>query len=214
MALGLLVVVTLPTLAYHVPHPGRIGQAQYSATAAGVLALTAIYVYVVAKTQPALDKTWMSWTLLYGSGLVIVKFLLSPAAFERSSTTSLVAFVSSGLAVMPLYLAALALLHVLVGRSEGKWSLPSKLGTAAGLALGAVVTRLVVAFILGTASEYIENLFGIGLIMPAVVAIASFAVMGSFEAAGHSLRFGLGVGVAMVVSQHLLWVVFMYRVFS
>ena len=214
LALGVLAVLVLPGIADDLPHPGRIEQAQYAITCLGVLVSTSIYVGIVARTQPGLDLAWMSWTLFYGAGLVIVKFILSPTAFQKSSGTSLEAFVTSGMLVMPLYIAAFVLMYRLADQRGGDWPLSSRLGVASGLAIAAVITRLVVSLILGTASEYLDSLLGTGLVLPIVVATASFAVMNSFDRSGPSLKSALRVGIGLIVGQHVLWVVYMYRLFS
>jgi hypothetical protein len=214
LALGVLAILALPGIADDLPHPGRIEQAQYALTCLGVLVATSVYVCTVARTQPVLDLAWISWTLLYGAGLVIVKFILSPTAFQKSSGTSLDAFVTSGMLVMPLYIAAFVFMYRLADRRGGNWLLSSRFGVASGLAIVAVTTRLVVALILGTASEYLDGLVGTGLVLPLVVATASFAVMNSYESSGPALKSALRVGIGLIVGQHLLWVTYMYRLFS
>ena len=212
--LGILAVLALPNLADNLPHPGRLEQAQYALTCLGVVMLTSAYVILVSRTHPALNRSWMLWTLLYGAGLVIVKFIMSPTAFEKSPGASLRGFITAGMVVMPLYLAGLAIMRSMAERRRGSWSLQSKLVAAAGFAVLAVVTRLVVAFILGTASEYLEDFIGPGLILPVVAAAASFAMMESFDQAGTASKSALGVGIALVLLPHLLWPVYMYRLFA
>ncbi|MFN2525480.1 MAG: hypothetical protein ABR505_04360 [Actinomycetota bacterium] len=213
LVLGVGAVLTLPAVADAIPHPGRPEQAQYAATCLGVLTSTCIYVYLVARGNSVLGRAWISWTLVYGGALAIVKFILSPTAFQTSSGASLGAFVGAGLVVMPLYLGALGLMYVLAVRRRGEWPFSSKLGVGVGLALVAVATRFVVAFFLGTSTQYLEDLVGVGLILPLVVCLASLAVMESFDRARASLRTALNVGIAVVIAQHLLWTIYMYRLF-
>jgi hypothetical protein len=213
LSLGFLAVVTLPNIADDLPHPGRVEQAQYAITCLGLIVLTGAYVYTVTRAQPKLDRAWMLWTLLYGAGLLIVKFILSPTAFQKSADTSLGEFVTSGLVVVPLYVAAFGYLYLLARRRSENWSLRARLGVAATLAIVAVATRIVIALIVGTAPEYMEDLIGPGLVLPAVVAAASLALMQSFVLAGRHLKSALGVGLTLVIGHHLLWTVYMYQLF-
>ena len=213
LVLGALAVFALPEVADNLPHPGRVEQARYATTCFGVLVLTGLYVYAVASSRPQLDRTWVAWTLLYAMGVVIVKFILSPNAFQKSTETTLNEFVTTGMLVMPLYLAAFGLMYHLARRRREGWSLSSKLAVAMSLAVAAVATRFLVSLILGSADEYLDGLIGAGLILPVVVAVASFAVMESFDRAGPSLKSALGLGIALVIAHHLLWMVFMFRVF-
>lgn len=213
LAVGLVAVLGLPGVADDLPHPGREEQAQYALTCLGLLVITCAYVYLVARAETRLDRTWILWTLTFAIGLLIVKFILSPTAYQKSTDTSLGEFVTSGLVVAPLYLAALGLMYWIAGRSKGSWSSASMLKVSAGLAIVAVSTRLAVALVLGTASEYLDSLLGTGLILPVIVAGASFAVMKSFDRAGPSLSSAFAVGIALVICQHVLWTVYMYRLF-
>jgi len=214
LILGGLAVWALPEVAGSLPGPGNAAQARYAATCLGVLALTGAYVYGVSRVNRALDRAWMTWTLVYGSGLAIVKFILSPIAFERSSGLSLGGSVTAGLVVMPLYILALALMYVLAVRRRGEWSLSSRVGLSIGFAVAAVTSRLLVAWVLGTASEYLDEFFWRGLVLPVVVAIASFAALGSFDHAGPALKPALHVGVSVIVAHHLLWVLYMFVLFA
>jgi hypothetical protein len=209
--LGIAAVLLLPGIAHHLPLPGRVAHDRYALACAGVIVLTALYVVAVSTTRVELGRAWISWTLGYGAALAFVKFTLSPIAFEKADA-SLAGFVLAGVVVVPLYLAAVGGLYVLARRPGGGWG--SRLGTAAGLAIVAVVTRLIVAFVLGNAHEYLHDLVVVGLIFPVVVAVASIAVMESFARAGASMVEALRVGIVVVVAQHVLWVVYMYRLFA
>jgi hypothetical protein len=87
-------------------------------------------------------------------------------------------------------------------------------GLSVGFAVAAVVTRLLVALILGTADQYLDDFFWRGLVLPLVVAIASFAVSLSFDLSGSAPRQVLRMGVAVIVIHHLLWVLYMYILFA
>lgn len=214
LILGGLAVWALPELAKELPHPGRTEQARYAAACLGVLILTGAYASVVATTQRDLDRAWMIPTVIYGAGLAIVKFILSPTAFELSTGTSLGGFVTAGLAVMPVYIAAMALIYTLADRRKGRWSLSSRVGLSVGFAVAAVVTRFLVAMVLGTADQYLDDFFWRGLVLPLVVAIASFAVSASFDRSGSALRQALHTGFVVIVTHHLLWILYMYLLFA
>jgi hypothetical protein len=104
-------------------------------------------------------------------------------------------------------------MYALAGRKGDEWRWSSKASMAAALAVLAVGTRLVVAFVLGSGSEYVDDLTGVGLVLPLVVVLASLAVMESFDRGRSSLTEAFRVSLALVVVQHLLWIVYMYRLF-
>jgi hypothetical protein len=214
LILGGLAVWALPEIAEDLPHPGRLEQARYASACLGVLILTGAYITVVSTTERDLDRAWMIPTVVYAAGLAIVKFILSPTAFELSTGTGLGGFVTAGLVVMPLYIAAMVLIYSLAGRRRGRWSLSSRVGLSVGFAVGAVVTRLLVALILGTADQYLDDFIWQGLVLPLIVAIASFAVSLSFDLSGSAMRRALHAGLAVIVTHHLLWVLYMYLLFA
>lgn len=211
--LGALAVLVLPEIADDLPHPGRDDQARYAMTCLGVVIATAAFVYAFAAALGGgLERAWVP-TVTYGSGLAIVKFILSPTAFSKSSGVSLGEFVASGLAVLPVYLAAIAFLYSAASRALGEWPVASKLRLAVLLAVIAVATRYGVSLVLGTGSDYLRSLVGTGLVLPVVVAGASFAVMESFDRARLSLKLALAEAVLLVLVHHVLWIVYMYRLF-
>ncbi|MDQ3981810.1 MAG: hypothetical protein M3271_03910 [Actinomycetota bacterium] len=213
LLLGVAAVIALPQIGDDLPHFGRDDQARYAITCLGVLALTGGYLYLVAWTRGVVDRAWMLPTFVYVAGLAIVKFILSPTAFQKSSDASLAGFMTAGMVVMPLYIVALGLMYSLALRKRGEWTLSSRLGFALGWAAIAVTTRLLVSLVLGTASDYLDDLVGPGLVLPTVVAVASLAVMESFDRAGTFARDLLFVGIAVVIAHHVLWVVYMNRLF-
>ena len=213
LALGVAAVMLLPGIGDNLPHPGRTAQARYAAAGAGVLMATAVYVCLVA-IRLKLDNYWIATTMVFGAGLVMVKFVLSPNAFERASGVGLVEFIVSGLIVVPFYWAGPAVIHTFAKRHGDGWSIGSRLGIAVGLAAVAVAVRFTVAAVLGTASDYASDFVGEGLIMPAVVIVASLAMMGSFHRAGSHKRAILNVILALVTAHHLLWVIYMYGLFA
>lgn len=213
LLVGVAAVLALPELAPHLPRAGRPEQATYATTCLGVVALSCAYLYAVGQRTKK-DRPWLLWTGGYNAGIVIVKFILSPAAFEKS-TTSLGRFVATGLIVMPLYIAALAVLYRAATRRRTAWAWPSRISFALGLAAAAVATRVVAAAALGTTSEYLHDLAGgIGLILPSVVGVGALAVMEAFHRAGPALRTAFSFGVVLVLVEHALWVVYMNRLFS
>jgi len=211
---GLAAVLFLPTLATHLPHAGGVDQARWALTGLGVLILLAAYVALVGLRR-GFSRSWAAWTCAYGAGLVIVKFILSPSAFSKTHGKSLSAFVTTGIVVMLLYGAALIVIEVVAGRHLAGWSVGSKVGLAVILAAAAVGARLASAVILGTTSTYLHGLSrGSGFVLPAVVVLASIAVMQSYQAAGPRLKEAFSVSVVLVITWHALWVVYMYRLFG
>lgn len=209
---GVVAVLFLPELADDVPHPGRDDQAAYALTALGMGVVTAGFVYAFATARPDLERAWMP-AVVYGSGLAIVKFILSPTAFSKSPGVSLGEFVTSGLVVVPVYLAVIAFLYSAASRQTGEWAFAAKLRIAVLLAVLAVATRYLTALVLGTASEYLRSLVGTGLVLPVVAVLASLAVMEAFDRSRPSTRSAFGEAVAIVLVHHVLWVVYMYRLF-
>jgi hypothetical protein len=214
VALGVLAVIFLPDVVDDLPLPGKVVQARYAAACSAVITLTALYVVAVAITRPGLDRKWIAWTTGYGSALAFVKFMLSPIAFSKSSETSLGGFVTAGLLVLPLYLAALGAMYALAARRRDGWAWGSKIGFALLLAVVAVAARLLVSLVLGTSSDYLDDLIGVGLILPIVVAAASIAVMESFSRARPRPAEAFRVSIVLVLVQHVLWTVYMYRLFA
>lgn len=208
---GALAVVFLPDAADDLPHPGRDEQARYALTALGVAGVTGAFVYRSAVVRSA-ERAWLP-AVAYGSALAVVKFILSPTAFSESEGVSLGEFVASGLAVGPVYLGVIAILHSIVARRSEGWPLRSKLSLAVLLGIVAVATRYAVSLVLGTASEYVRSLAGPGLVLPFVAALAALAVIEAFDRSRPETRSAFGEAVAVVLVQHALWVVYMYRLF-
>lgn len=213
VALGAVAVLALPEIVDDVPHPGRDDQAGYALTGLGMAIATATFVYALAATgREALERVWLP-TIAYGTGLAIVKFVLSPIAFSKSSGVSIGEFVTSGLVVVPLYLAVVAFLYSIAAKKRGEWPLASKLRVAVLLGVLAVATRYTASLVLGTASEYLRSLSGTGLVLPVVAALAALAVMAAFDRSRPSVRDALFQAVAILIVHHALWVVYMYRLF-
>ena len=212
LVLGLAAVLFLPSLAPHVPHIGNAAEARWAITGTGLLLVLGVFVYVEGRRR-RFSTAWMAWTWGYGAGLVVVKFVLSPSAYSRSNK-SLTAFVVTGLVVLLLYLAALVMVAAVVGRPGKTLSLVSKLMLGLALAAAAMVARIAAAAVLGTTSTYVHDLSrGTGLILPALVILASIAVMQSYELAGSALRHAFWLSIFIVVMLHSLWVVYMYRLY-
>lgn len=208
---GALAVLFLPDGAADLPHPGRDDQARYALTAFGVAVSTGVFLYRSAIARSA-ERAWLP-AVAYGSALAVVKFVLSPTAFSESDGVSLGEFVVSGLAVMPVYLGVLAILRAVVARRSEGWPLRSKLSVAVLLGVVAVATRYVVSLVLGTASEYLRSLSGSGLVLPFATALGALAVMEAFDRSRPGTRAAFREAVAVVLVQHALWVVYMYRLF-
>lgn len=213
VALGAVAVLFLPDVVDDVPHPGRDDQAGYALAGLGVAIATAAFVYAFAAAgTEALERATLP-AIAYGTGLAIVKFVLSPVAFSKSPGVSLGEFVTSGLVVVPVYLAVIAFLYSLAARKAGEWPFASKLRVALLLGALAVATRYAVSLVLGTASEYLRSLPGTGLVLPVVATLAALAVMQAFDRSRPSVRAALFQAVAIVIVHHALWVVYLYRLF-
>jgi hypothetical protein len=213
VALGVFAVVFLPDAAEDFPHPGRDDQASYALAALGVTVATAAFAYSSAAARDrGFERAWL-FTVAYGTSLAVVKFILSPIAFSKMSDTSLGEVVTSGLAVVPVYLGAIAFLFSVAVRRTGEWPVASKLRVAALLGVLAVGTRYAVSLALGTASEYLRSLVGTGLVLPVVAALAAWAVMEAFDRSRPAVRAALFEAVAIVLVHHGLWIVYMYRLF-
>jgi hypothetical protein len=212
IALGIAAVVVLPRIATDLPHLGRPEQAQRALTALGVLASTAAYLFAAARSRAALGVRWLPPTLAYALGLVIVKMILSPEAFRATNGASLTSFLTTGLAFVPLYLGALLVMYRAVERGSAA-TRGGRTAVALALAVVAVGARLLAALVLGNASEYLGDLLGRGLVFPVVVAVASFAVLESFVRAGRAAGDSLKVAIAVVLVHHVVWVVYMIRLF-
>ncbi len=211
LVLGLLAVLALPSVPGLLALPGRLEDAQFAITCLGVIALGAAYLYLVAAKYLTLDLKWVGWNLIFVTGLAIVKFILSPIAYEKSGS-SLSTSLIVGIALMPIYLGALRLILVFARRQHAGSSLSSSAGVAGGLAVLAVVVRLLVTRILGNADD--PDIFGVGLILPLMVGVASFSLMQGFDRAKASLRSAGGVAISLVVVLHVFWVAYMLVLFS
>ncbi len=210
LGLGVVAVLVLPLIPDQLPLPGRPQDSRYAITCLGIIALSAAYLYLVAAKYLALDLKWVRWNLMFVGGLAIVRFILSPIAFEKSGT-SLGTSLMVGIALMPIYLGAVGLILVLARRQHAGSSFSSSAAVAGGLAILALLVRLLVNRILGSEDP---DIFGVGFVLPLVVAVGSYSLMQGFERARASLRSAAGMAMSMVVALHVLWVVYMYILFS
>ncbi len=224
---AILAVVFIPELASELTAGSERQEraAQFAATSVALLACTAGYLCALA-LRAGLDARWALLTLGYGALLVIIKFILSPAAFDATPQASLAEYVGVGLVVMVFYCLALALVYALAQRvsPEAAWSRMSKVRVAAGLVLLSILGRVVAVAVVGApGGDYLHHVFsGAGLILPVAVGVAVVLVVEAFDRARRrsvggpddALRISLGVGVSIVLVYHALWVVYMVRLFS
>ena len=150
----------------------------------------------------------------FAVALTVVRFILSPTAFEKAADTPLADFITTGLFVMFLYIVVLLLLYRVVQRRPWGWTWPVKVGAAVVIGLVAVATRLIVAGLLGTTSSYLRDLSGSGLVLPIVVFAAVVSVIRSFDLAGTHAGTTLQMFISLVVIEHVLWVVYMNGLFA
>jgi hypothetical protein len=215
VAFGIAAVLELPTIAQHLPRAGRPEQATFAATAAGVIAITAAFLYAYSRRHPALSRAWLGWMIAANAGVVIVKFVLSPSAFSKTTDPSLTRFLVTGLVVMLLYFAGLTAIFFAVPRATAHWPAAPKVRLAVVLAVLAVMARIAAAAVNGTTSTYLKDVArGPGLLLPVLVVAASLAVMESLQRAGTALRTAFGLTLLLVAVDHGLWVISMRHLFA
>ena len=211
--LGMIAVLFVPQIADDLPHPGRDQQSRFALTCAVVVLLTFAGIYLVGRDL-SLDHRWMGAAGVFTVGLAVVRFILSPTAFEKSGDTPLADFITTGLFVMFLYVVFFVLLSRAARSRPWGWTWSVKVGIAATIALTAVATRLVVSALLGTGPAYLRDLWGSGLVLPAVVFVAVRSVIRSFDFAGTRVAETLQMYIALVVIDHVLLVVYMNGLFA
>lgn len=225
--LGLGAVLLLPEMASVLPWGDRPepNEAQLAITSLGLQVLTGAYLYAVHKIT-GLSAAWGALAFGYNTVIIAVKFILSPASYYNSTETTLSEHLWVGIAVMLLYVAALAVIFAVARRNQRprRWAWPSKLGLVLALLVFAVVSRYVAAVVLGrAASDYLEHIFvGAGLWLPVLIVAASGLAIEAFDRAAHGpdssgtdacLGTAFGAGLALVALYHGLWALFMLRLF-
>lgn len=214
---GVAGVLVLPEVAPALPRGGdpEPNATQLAITSAGLLALTATYLYLAAR-EASLDTAWLVLAFTYNAAIVVVKFILSPASFHQTPESELTDYLAVGLAVMLLYGAGLIAVFLVARRQRaaGSWSSTAKAGLVVALVLFAMASRYIAAVVLGeAASDYLDRVFsGTGWWLPAFIAAASLAAVAAFERAT-DLPAALRVGLALIVLYHVLWAIFMLRLF-
>jgi hypothetical protein len=216
-AAGFAAVLVLPEIASALPRGDdpEPNATQLAVTSAAVLWLTGAYLYVAAR-RAGLGTAWLVLAFTYNAAIVMVKFILSPASFQHRSQTTLAGYIWVGLAVMLFYGAGLAAVFLTARRQRvgGSWSWASKAGLVVALVVFAMASRYVAAVALGqAASDYLDRASsGAGLWLPALIAGASLAAVAAFDRAS-DLQAALRIGLALIVVYHLLWALFMLRLF-
>ncbi|MBW3547722.1 MAG: hypothetical protein KY452_06260 [Actinobacteria bacterium] len=225
--LGLAAVLLLPETASLLPWGDRPApnETQLAVTSLGLQVLTGGYLYAV-HTITGLSAAWGALAFGYNSAIIVVKFILSPASYYNSAEATLSQHLWVGIAVMLLYVAALAVIYAVARRNQHprRWAWPSKLGLVLALLVFAIVSRYVAAVALGrAATDYLEHVFaGAGLWLPVFIVVASWLAIEAFDRAAHRpdssgpdafLRAAFGTGLALIAVYHGLWVVFMLRLF-
>ena len=229
-AVGIVAVATLPELSSVLPRGDdpEPNPTQVATTALAMLLLTGAYLFVVASSTAELTLPVLAPMFGYNAGIVVLKFVLSPAAYHNSAETTLAEYLWIGLAVMVIYAAALAAIHAVARRNRAPraWSWPSKLTVVAGVLAFALVSRLLAALVLGRATEdYLRNVFqGAGLWLPTTIVVVALLAVEAFDRAGHPvdgdtgalplLRTSLLTGLGLIAVYHGLWAILMVRLFS
>ena len=207
VALGAVAVLLLPAAGSSLPWEidPEPNATQLAATAFGVMVLTAGYLLAAAR-EAGWQRTPALLTFGYLTGIAVVKFILSPASFHNTPDTTLGTFVWLGLAVMALYLVALALIYREVRR-------PTVLLVVAALVL-ALLSRYLLAVVLGRdAGDYLGDIFsGAGWWLLALIGGSVVAAVESFRSGDRASL--LRAGTAVIVVYHGLWALFMFRLFD
>jgi hypothetical protein len=195
------------------PEPNAV---QFAVTAVGPAFLTGLYLWSSA-SRVGDRPGWFPLTCAYNSLIVVIKFILSPAAFRNTPTTTLGEFVRVGLVAMVFYVIGLVAVYTAAQRHRPprpSWTWPSKLALVAVLIVLAVVARWVAAVVLGAgAEEYFRHVYrGLGLLLPLFVGATAFLAVEAFDRAANPGA-ALQDGFAFVLIYHGLWVVTMVRMF-
>ncbi len=223
-ALGLGWVFLAPELATALPYGDRPepNATQLAFTALGLTLLTGLYLWRTADRLADRSRWWtLAWA--YNAAIVVIKFILSPAAYRNTPTTTLGEFVGVGLVAMVFYVVGLVIVYAAVARRPGPTPAPAptptrwrtKAAVVAVLVVLAVSARWVAAVVLGAgAEEYFRHVWrGAGILLPLLVASTALLAVEAFDRAGDKGR-ALQDGFALILVYHLLWVVFMVRMFD
>lgn len=209
---GFVGVLGLPALGYHLPAFGSTQHARWAATCVGVFVLVWGFLYLIARGA-SFDRRALPWVGGFNAAVIVVKFALSPSAFERRAGSSLSSFVGIGVAVLPLYVAAIYVSYLVASRRPLSGLARTSLGL--GIAAVAVLVRFGASVALGTRASYVHDLgTGRALILPALVFVASMAVLESYRRANGRMGSVVALLVVLVVVEHLWWVAYMYGLFS
>ncbi|MGI9079683.1 MAG: hypothetical protein ACR2GF_02470 [Acidimicrobiales bacterium] len=225
---GAVLVGVVPEVASVLPWGNRPepNAAQLAATTVGILMLTGAGLWWVARSMTA-SPAWLALTVAYNSGIVVVKFILSPAAYRSITETSLAQYVWVGVGVMVLYAAGLMAVYLVAMRNRAprEWSRASKLGLIVGLLAFAMASRFLASLALErAAADYLGHVFsGAGLWLPALIVVVSLLAVEAFDVAAHpgpggdgaaGLQASLVTGLGLIAVYHALWALYMVRLFS
>jgi hypothetical protein len=216
---GLAWVVVAPELATALPYGERPepNAAQLAFTASGLVSLTGLYLWVSSFRLGERGR-WLALTWAYSSAIVVIKFILSPAAYSNTPTATLGEFIWVGLVAMAFYVVGLVIVFTVARRHRPpgpSWTWGSKLAVVALLVALAVAARWVAAVVLGAgAEEYFRHVYrGAGLVLPLLVGTTALLAVEAFDRAPDPGR-ALQDGAAIVLIYHGLWVVSMVMMFD
>ncbi len=225
---GIVAVSVVPEVASVLPWGDRPepNAAQLAATTVGIFLLTGAGLWWVANTS-GLGSAWLALAFAYNTGIVVVKFIVSPAAYRESRHTTLAQYVWVGVAVMVLYAAGLGAVYLVARRNRAprRWTWSSKVVVVLGLLAFALASRFLATVALEqAAADYLGHVFsGAGLWLPALIVGVSVLAVQAFDVAAHPAAGGdaaadlettLVTGVALIAVYHALWALYMVRLFS
>jgi hypothetical protein len=227
VAAGAAAVWVLPAVATVLPRGSdpQPNPMQFALTATGLIIISAAYLFFISAIT-AMDRSWFGLALGYNACLIMIKFILSPSSFRKAHAAPLGRYLAVGLLVMGFYILGLWAIGAVARRHlpPNKWSWASKIGLAVGVAVAASLIRYVAAVAAGTSPPGLPgSLIGVRLLMPAVIAVACVVIIEMFDRTARprvavegstAIELTVRVGVALIVAYHLLWALYMLKLFG
>lgn len=234
-AIAVLVLSVVTKLVESLNLGVNIHSAQSAAVSFCIISLSAALLYLV-KLRFGFSSAWFWYALTFNSLIVIIKLIISPAAFSSSVGQVTYGYVFAGLAVMALYLVGLWAIYVIYKKHTGlairrgkkyhriSWAI--KLPLVASLFALALLSRLIMAGIFSdtATADYLKTVFSSnGLVLPLILALMIMAAIESFELAAvaaaakrniHIFKNFFFVSAGMIITYHLLWLIYTALLFK